>query len=71
MLELVGAPEIARMLGVSRRTAWRYIRRGDFPKPAARVDARDLWKRSAVEKWAVKTLPLATDPRRKPDRSAS
>jgi predicted DNA-binding transcriptional regulator AlpA len=64
MLELVGGAEIARLLGVSRRTAWRYIRRPDFPAPAAKVGDRELWKLEAVERWGRKTLPLAKDPRR-------
>lgn len=64
MLDLVGVPEIAEMLGASRRTAWRYVERDDFPEPVAKVTAKRLWKRQAVEKWAKRTLPLAKDPRR-------
>jgi predicted DNA-binding transcriptional regulator AlpA len=67
MLDLVGVPEIADLLGTSRRTAFRYTRRGDFPEPAAQVRSKRLWQRPDVEKWARATLPLATDPRRKAD----
>jgi predicted DNA-binding transcriptional regulator AlpA len=63
MLDLVGVPEIAEMLGASRRTAWRYVDREDFPDPVAQVTAKRLWERRAVEKWAAKTLPLPKDPR--------
>lgn len=62
-VDLVGVPEIAELLGVSRRTAWHYIERDDFPAPEAQVSRKRLWKRSAVERWAAKTLPLKYDPR--------
>jgi predicted DNA-binding transcriptional regulator AlpA len=65
MLDLVGVPEIADMLGASRRTAWRYIERDDFPEPVAQVTAKRLWKRRDVERWAKRTLPLTFDPRRR------
>jgi predicted DNA-binding transcriptional regulator AlpA len=62
-LDLVGVPEIAEMLGVSRPSVWRYLRRDDFPDPDAQVSNKRLWKRSAVQRWAKKTLPLKFDPR--------
>jgi predicted DNA-binding transcriptional regulator AlpA len=62
-LDLVGVPEIAEMLDVSRPSVWRYVRRDDFPKPDAQVSGKRLWKRAAVERWAKKTLPLKYDPR--------
>jgi predicted DNA-binding transcriptional regulator AlpA len=61
------AIEIAEMLGVSRPSVWRYVRRDDFPAPDAEVSGKRLWKRSAVERWAKKTLPLKFDPRSKGD----
>jgi predicted DNA-binding transcriptional regulator AlpA len=64
-VDLVGVPEIAEQLEVDRRTAWRYVNRDDFPKPEAQVSGKRLWKRSAVEGWAKKTLPLKFDPRSK------
>jgi predicted DNA-binding transcriptional regulator AlpA len=66
-LDLVGVPEIAEMLGVSRPTVWRYLRR-DFPEPDAQVSGKRLWRRVTVERWAKKTLPLKFDPRTKPTR---
>ena len=63
LLDLVGAPEIADMLEVTRRTAWRYIARSDFPEPVAEVSATRLWKRADVARWARRTLPLDRDPR--------
>jgi predicted DNA-binding transcriptional regulator AlpA len=62
-LDLVGVPEIAEMLGVSRPSVWRYVRRDDFPEPDAQVSGKRLWKRVTVERWAKKTLPLKFDPR--------
>lgn len=62
-LDLVGVPEIAEMLGVSRPSVWRYVRRDDFPDPDAQVRGKRLWKRASVERWAKRTLPLKFDPR--------
>jgi predicted DNA-binding transcriptional regulator AlpA len=64
--DLVGVPEIADQLGVDRRTAWRYVSRDGFPAPEAKLSGKRVWKRSAVERWAKKTLPLKFDPRARP-----
>jgi predicted DNA-binding transcriptional regulator AlpA len=64
-LDLVGVPEIAEMLGVSRPSVWRYVRRDDFPEPEAQVSGKRLWKRATVQRWAKQTLPLKFDPRSK------
>jgi predicted DNA-binding transcriptional regulator AlpA len=64
-LDLVDVPAIAEMLKVGRRTAWRYIERDDFPPPEAEMNRKRLWKRSAVERWANRSLPLKFDPRSK------
>ena len=58
VLDLIGVPEIAEIFGVTRRTAWRYVQRPEFPKPAARVRRKSLWDRSAVEAWAQTALPI-------------
>jgi predicted DNA-binding transcriptional regulator AlpA len=62
-LDLVDVPEIAELLGVHRRTAFRYAQRSDFPAPVVAVRGKRMWRRSAVLKWAKRTLPLPTDPR--------
>jgi predicted DNA-binding transcriptional regulator AlpA len=62
-LDLVDVPEIAKLLGVHRRTAFRYVQRPEFPAPVVAVRGKRMWRRSAVIKWAERTLPLATDPR--------
>jgi hypothetical protein len=41
------------------------VRRDDFPEPDAQVSGKRLWKRSAIERWAKKTLPLKSGPRSK------
>jgi predicted DNA-binding transcriptional regulator AlpA len=68
-LDLVGPPEIAEIVGGSKRSVWRYIAREDFPEPVAEVRGKRLWKRADVERWTKRTLP-GTDllgPRRKSD----
>jgi len=67
-LDLVGVPEIAEMLHVSRPSVWRYVSRDDFPEPDAQVRGKRLWKRATVERWAKRTLPLKFDPRSKRDK---
>jgi predicted DNA-binding transcriptional regulator AlpA len=55
---LVSVAEIAKLLGVSRRTAQRYTGRDDFPEPEERLAIGTIWSRSNVERWARRTLPL-------------
>lgn len=50
-LDLVGVPEIAEMLGVSRQYAYRLIARDDFPEPDGETSAGRVWLRMRVEKW--------------------
>jgi len=57
-LDLVDAAGIAEQLRVSRRTAWRYLGRADFPPPVVEVSGKRLWDRREVERWANRTLPL-------------
>jgi predicted DNA-binding transcriptional regulator AlpA len=51
-LRLAGLAEVAEMVGVSRRTAARYVKRSDFPKPVARLRAGPIWLTDDVEAWA-------------------
>jgi prophage regulatory protein len=63
----VGLAEIAAMLGVTKNTALRYARRGDFPVPVEQLASGRVWRRRDVEIWAKKKLPLPTGrPRQKP-----
>jgi predicted DNA-binding transcriptional regulator AlpA len=61
---LAGLAEIAEILGVTKRSAQRYARRGDFPSPIERLAATPVWRRRDVEEWMRATLPLPRDPRK-------
>jgi hypothetical protein len=63
--ELAGLADIARLLGVTKRTAQKYVRRPDFPETLGRIAAGPVWRRSEVEAWAKATLPLPTGRPRK------
>jgi len=52
---LVGAAEIARMLGVSRQRIYQIAASyPDFPTPEAELASGRVWRRSAVEAWIRK-----------------
>jgi predicted DNA-binding transcriptional regulator AlpA len=65
-LDLVDVPRIAEMLGVSRPTIWRYVRRPDFPEPEARVGNKRLWKPRDIERWRQANPPSKYDHFRRP-----
>jgi prophage regulatory protein len=56
--ELLGFAEIIETLGVSRRTAHKYVSRTDFPSPVEHLARGRLWLRADVEAWARQNLPL-------------
>ena len=60
--------EVAEILGVHKRTAQRYIDRKDFPAPVERFRGGRVWRRSDVERWGRKHLPLPRPgrPRKQP-----
>lgn len=64
-LDLLGVPEVSEMLGGSRPSVWRYVRRDDFPEPDAQVSGKRLLKGVTIERWAKWTQPLKCDPRSK------
>lgn len=49
---LVGAQEIARLLGVSRQRVYQLVTRPDFPDPVVTLAMGNVWSREAVEQWA-------------------
>ncbi len=51
---LVGAAEIAEMLGVSRQRVDQVAGEPDFPEPEVVLAAGRVWKRSDVERWIAK-----------------
>jgi predicted DNA-binding transcriptional regulator AlpA len=52
MHHLVGAAEIAAMLGVSRQRVQQLISRPDFPAPAVTLAMGKVWRTADVQAWA-------------------
>ena len=51
-VDVVGVPEIAQMLGVSRQRVYQLIDAyEDFPQPLATLAVGRIWSRAAVEEW--------------------
>jgi predicted DNA-binding transcriptional regulator AlpA len=50
-LDLVGATDIARTLGVSRQRVYQLAEQPGFPQPAARLARGALWSRVEIEAW--------------------
>lgn len=50
-MELVGAAEIADMLGVSRQRVHQLAAKPGFPAPVARLSAGMFWRRHDIERW--------------------
>jgi prophage regulatory protein len=60
MHHLVGAAEIAELLGVTRQRVDAIARtHPDFPKPQAELQAGRVWLRTEVEDWGRKTGRLS------------
>lgn len=53
--DLLGAAEIAELLGISRQRVDQLAAGEDFPKPTAVLAAGRIWKRGEVEAWAQRT----------------
>jgi prophage regulatory protein len=52
-VDVVGVPEIARILGVSRQRVYQLMEAyEDFPPPVARLAVGRIWARSAIEEWS-------------------
>jgi predicted DNA-binding transcriptional regulator AlpA len=52
MHHVVGAAEIAAMLGVSRQRVQQLVSRPDFPEPDAVLAMGKVWRTADVEDWA-------------------
>ncbi len=51
-VEVVGVPEMARILGVSRQRVYQLMTTyEDFPAPLATLAVGRVWSRAAVEEW--------------------
>lgn len=56
MHHLVGAAEVAELLGVSRQRVDAIARtHADFPKPQAELQAGRVWLRAEIADWARRT----------------
>lgn len=51
MHHLVGATEIAAMLGVTRQRVQQLAQEPDFPKPAVILKAGKVWHTEEIEEW--------------------
>lgn len=49
--ELVGATDVARLLGVSRQRVYQLMSDATFPPPASHLARGALWSRADVEAW--------------------
>jgi excisionase family DNA binding protein len=58
--ELASIAEVAKMLGVTDRTAQRYVERTDFPAPVDTIAGGRIrvWHRDDVQAWGKAHLPL-------------
>ncbi len=50
---LMGAAEIADLLGVSRQRVQQLVGRPDFPAPTDTLAMGKVWRREDVERWAA------------------
>ncbi|MCW2545381.1 MAG: phage transcriptional regulator, AlpA [Frankiales bacterium] len=57
MHHLVGAAEMAALLGVSRQRAHQLAARPDFPEPVAKLSMGRIWERDAVAEWMRRRPP--------------
>jgi prophage regulatory protein len=52
-LDLVGAAEIATMLGISKQRVNQLVAENpSFPAPVAELTAGRIWRREDIEQWA-------------------
>lgn len=54
---LASASELARALGVGRRTVYGWMEREGFPEPVARIGNARVWNIDAVREWAERATP--------------
>lgn len=51
---LIGTPEAARLLGISRKTCWSMAKHGKLP--SLRIGTRRLYSREALRCWIAASL---------------
>lgn len=57
--EILRLPDVLEMIGVGRRTLYRWSRNGDFPAPIQLGPNSIGWRRADVEEW-IESRPTAT-----------
>lgn len=63
MDELLGIPEIADRLGISKQYLYRLMSEDPrSPKPIASLAAGRIWQRRAIERWAARIGRQYKDP---------
>ncbi|MGZ8370710.1 MAG: AlpA family phage regulatory protein [Caulobacteraceae bacterium] len=60
-------PKVRDMTGISRTTAWRLQRAGDFPLPVVISPGRVGWRESELQTWRASRAPRTALP--KPEKS--
>lgn len=65
---LLGATDVARLLGVSRQRVYQLAERTDFPRPVAVLARGRMWERGQIEAWARGRTPSGR-PRQRESRS--
>ncbi len=53
-LDLMGAAEIGRLLGVSRQRVQKLVKTSGFPAPVAVLDMGKVWLAEEVRAWAAR-----------------
>jgi predicted DNA-binding transcriptional regulator AlpA len=64
--ELAQLAEVAKLLGVSKRTALKYASLKGFPAPIETLTTGRVWRRVDVARWGKAHLPLKTGRPRSP-----
>jgi prophage regulatory protein len=52
-MDLMGAQEVAELLGISRQRVHQLAERADFPAPVAVLAAGKIWLGEDVRRWAA------------------
>jgi predicted DNA-binding transcriptional regulator AlpA len=51
-MQLLSVDDIAKLVGVTATSVWRWVDDGEFPPPDMRISSRvTRWKASTVAKW--------------------
>jgi prophage regulatory protein len=56
---LLRLPRVLERVGVSRSTAWLWIRQGRFPKPVKIGPNISAWRESEIEQWIAERIASA------------